>query len=208
MQKISRAFIDELQKSVNIVDFMEKEYDADFIFSKSSDWANTRCPMPNHDDGNPSFGVNQTNNTYNCFGCNNSGDLIKLIQDVEGLNFVEAIEKLSKFAGIEVETTNLDMKYLLNELTSHINKKINKENTSDYPGSLSEIGFLSAISQKLKGYSRKYNMKEFDIWLDGQYAEIDKAMSENDYKKINMFWYSIGKKAKDKYKELSDGQNI
>lgn len=208
MQKISRAFIDELQKSVNIVDFMEKEYDADFIFSKSSDWANTRCPMPNHDDGNPSFGVNQTNNTYNCFGCNNSGDLIKLIQDVEGLNFVEAIEKLSKFAGIEVETTNLDMKYLLNELTSHINKKINKENTSDYPGSLSEIGFLSAISQKLKGYSRKYNMKEFDSWLDGQYAEIDKAMSENDYKKINMFWYSIGKKAKDKYKELSDGQNI
>lgn len=208
MQKISRAFIDELQKSVNIVDFMEKEYDADFIFSKSSDWANTRCPMPNHDDGNPSFGVNQTNNTYNCFGCNNSGDLIKLIQDVEGLNFVEAIEKLSKFAGIEVETTNLDMKYLLNELTSHINKKINKENTSDYPGSLSEIGFLSAISQKLKGYSRKYNMKEFDIWLDGQYAEIDKAMSENDYKKINMFWYSIGKKAKDKFKELSDGQNI
>lgn len=208
MQKISRAFIDELQKSVNIVDFMEKEYDADFIFSKSSDWANTRCPMPNHDDGNPSFGVNQTNNTYNCFGCNNSGDLIKLIQDVEGLNFVEAIEKLSKFAGIEVETTNLDMKYLLNELTSHINKKINKENTSDYPGSLSEIGFLSAISQKLKGYSRKYNMKEFDNWLDGQYAEIDKAMSENDYKKINMFWYSIGKKAKDKYKELSDGQNI
>ena len=205
MQKISRAFIDELQKSVNIVDFMEKEYDADFIFSKSSDWANTRCPMPNHDDGNPSFGVNQTNNTYNCFGCNNSGDLIKLIQDVEGLNFVEAIEKLSKFAGIEVETTNLDMKYLLNELTSHINKKINKENTSDYPGSLSEIGFLSAISQKLKGYSRKYNMKEFDSWLDGQYAEIDKAMSENDYKKINMFWYSIGKKAKDKYKELSDG---
>ena len=142
MQKVSRAFIDELQKTVNIVDFMEKEYDADFIFSKSSDWANTRCPMPNHDDGNPSFGVNQTNNTYNCFGCNCSGDMVKLVQDVEGLNFIEAIEKLSKFAGIDVETTNLDMKYLLNELTSNINQKLTKENTSNYPGSLSEIGFL------------------------------------------------------------------
>ena len=208
MQEISRSFIDELQKTINIVDFMEKEYDADFIFSKSSDWANTRCPMPNHDDGNPSFGVNQTNNTYNCFGCNCSGDLIKLVQDVEGLNFIEAIEKLSKFAGIDVETTNLDMKYLLNELTSNINQKLTKENTSNFPGSLSEIGFLSAVSQKLKGYSRKYNDRTFDHWVDLQYAEIDQAMSNNDFKKINNIWYSIGKKAKDKYKEIVDGQAV
>jgi DNA primase len=208
MQKISRPFIDELQKTVNIVDFMEKEYDADFIFSKSNDWANTRCPMPNHDDGNPSFGVNQTNNTYNCFGCNSSGDLIKLVQDVEGLNFIEAIEKLSKFAGIDVETTNLDMKYLLNELTSNINQKLTKENTSNFPGSLSEIGFLSAVSQKLKGYSRKYNNGSFDKWIDLQYAEIDRDMANNDFKKINNFWYSIGKKAKDKYKEIINGQAV
>lgn len=208
MQKISRPFIDELQKTVNIVDFMEKEYDADFIFSKSSDWANTRCPMPSHDDGNPSFGVNQTNNTYNCFGCNSSGDLIKLVQDVEGLNFIEAIEKLSKFAGIDVETTNLDMKYLLNELTSNINQKLTKENTSNFPGSLSEIGFLSAVSQKLKGYSRKYNNGSFDKWIDLQYAEIDRDMANNDFKKINNFWYSIGKKAKDKYKEIVNGQAV
>jgi DNA primase len=208
MQKISRPFIDELQKTVNIVDFMEKEYDADFIFSKSSDWANTRCPMPNHDDGNPSFGVNQTNNTYNCFGCNSSGDLIKLVQDVEGLNFIEAIEKLSKFAGIDVETTNLDMKYLLNELTSNINQKLTKENTSNFPGSLSEIGFLSAVSQKLKGYSRKYNDSSFDEWIDLQYAEIDQAMANNNFKIINNFWYSIGKKAKDKYKEIVNGQAV
>jgi DNA primase len=187
---------------------MEKEYDADFIFSKSSDWANTRCPMPNHDDGNPSFGVNQTNNTYNCFGCNSSGDLIKLVQDVEGLNFIEAIEKLSKFAGIDVETTNLDMKYLLNELTSNINQKLTKENTSNFPGSLSEIGFLSAVSQKLKGYSRKYNDSSFDEWIDLQYAEIDQAMANNNFKIINNFWYSIGKKAKDKYKEIVNGQAV
>jgi len=206
MQKISRAFIDELQKTISIVDFMEKEYDADFIFSKSSDWANTRCPMPNHDDGNPSFGVNQTNNTYNCFGCNNSGDMIKLVQEVEGLNFIEAIEKLSKFAGIEVETTNLDMKYLLNELTSNINQKLLKENTSNFPGSLSEIGFMSALSQKLKGYCKKYDNKTFDAWIDERYAEIDLAMNENDFKKINNFWYSIGKKARNKYKEILDGQ--
>jgi len=208
MQKVSRAFIDELQKTVNIVDFMEKEYDADFIFSKSSDWANTRCPMPNHDDGNPSFGVNQTNNTYNCFGCNCSGDMVKLVQDVEGLNFIEAIEKLSKFAGIDVETTNLDMKYLLNELTSNINQKLTKENTSNYPGSLSEIGFLSAISQKLKGYSKKYNNTIFDKWIDLQYAEIDLAISGSNFKKINTIWYSIGKKARDKFKEIVDGQTV
>ena len=206
MQKISRAFIEELQKSISILDFMEKEYDADFVFSKSSDWANTRCPMPNHNDSNPSFGVNQTNNTYNCFGCNNSGDLIKLVQEVEGLNFVEAIEKLSKYAGIDVETTNLDMKYLLNELNSHISQKLNKENSSDYPGSLSEIGFMNAVSIKLKSYCRKYQSEKFEEWVDEKYKEIDYAINNKEYKKLNNIWYGLGKEAKEKVKELTDGK--
>ena len=92
--KITRNFIDNLVKSIDIMEFMESAYDSDFIISKNSDWANTRCPMPDHDDGNPSFGVNTKSNTYNCFGCGATGDLIKLVQDVEGFNFVESIQKL------------------------------------------------------------------------------------------------------------------
>ena len=67
--KITRNFIDSLVKSIDIMEFMESAYDSDFIISKNSDWANTRCPMPDHDDGNPSFGLNNKSNTYNCFGC-------------------------------------------------------------------------------------------------------------------------------------------
>ena len=73
MQKVSKQFISNLAKTTNIVEFMEDQYDCEFIFSKSSNWANTRCPMPNHNDGNPSFGVNIEKNTFNC--CNKKSNI-------------------------------------------------------------------------------------------------------------------------------------
>jgi hypothetical protein len=38
-------------------------------------------------------------------------------------------------------------------------------------------------------------------------SEIPKK-TNNNFKIINNFWYSIGKKAKDKYKEIVNGQAV
>jgi DNA primase len=40
--------------------------------------------------------------TGNCFSCAQGGDVIKFVQDIDGLSFVEAIEKLAGRAGIEL----------------------------------------------------------------------------------------------------------
>lgn len=204
--KITRQFIDNLVKSIDIMEFMESEYDSDFILSKHTDWANTRCPMPDHDDGNPSFGVNTKTNTYNCFGCGATGDLIQLVQDVEGLNFVEAIHKLSVFAKIDIETVDFDVKYLMREVSNTIKKYLEKENnSSNYPGGLSEVDFLISFSEKIKKYERLNNYHpQFIAWTDGVYKQIDEDLHKENFKNLNLLWKNFIKDAKVKMGELNE----
>ncbi len=204
--KITRQFIDNLVKSIDIMEFMESEYDSDFILSKHTDWANTRCPMPDHDDGNPSFGVNTKTNTYNCFGCGATGDLIQLVQDVEGLNFVEAIHKLSVFAKIDIETVDFDVKYLMREVSNTIKKYLEKENnSSNYPGGLSEVDFLISFSEKIKKYERINNYHpEFISWTDNIYKQIDEDLHKENFKNLNLLWKNFIKNAKVKMEELNE----
>lgn len=204
--KITRQFIDNLVKSIDIMEFMESEYDSDFYLSKYTDWANTRCPMPNHDDGNPSFGVNNKTNTYNCFGCGATGDLIQLVQDVEGLNFVEAIHKLSVFAKIDIETVDFDVKYLMREVSNTIKKYLEKENnSSNYPGGLSEVDFLISFSEKIKKYERINNYHpEFINWTDSVYKQIDEDLHKENFQNLNLLWKNFIKNAKIKMGELNE----
>jgi DNA primase len=203
-EKITRQFIIQLNKMVKIDEFMESEYDSDFVYSKNSGWANTNCPMPNHNDSSPSFGVNLETNTYNCFGCGASGDIIKLIQSVEGFNFIEAVQKLSLSAGIEVETVNLDMKYLVNEFQNKIHEYLKIENTSLFPGGLNEISFMFAMSEKSKRISSKYNQDPQIIkWIDEQYKIFDDLMDKKDYINITTFWKNYNKNLKEHVNELA-----
>ena len=183
---------------------MESEYDSDFVYSKNSEWANTNCPMPNHNDSSPSFGVNLETNTYNCFGCGASGDIIKLIQSVEGFNFIEAVQKLSLCAGIEVETVNLDMKYLVNEFQNKIHEYLKIENTSLFPGGLNEISFMFAMSEKSKRISSKHNQDPQIIkWIDEQYKIFDDLMDKKDFINITTFWKNYNKNLKEHVNELA-----
>ncbi len=183
---------------------MEDCYHSDFLFSKSSDWANTNCPLPNHEDNSPSFGVNISNNKYNCFGCNAKGDLINLVQEVEGLNFVEAIQKIAVYANIDIETTDLDMKYLVNELQDSIKKYLNQsEESNDFPGGLNEIHFLLAMSQKTKKFERKYNNNlQVVEWTEQYYKNLESLIAAQDYKQIKNLWKNFSKISEDKIKDL------
>jgi hypothetical protein len=186
------------------MEFMESVYDSDFINSKHNDWANTRCPMPDHDDNNPSFGVNTALNTYNCFGCGASGDLISLVQEVEGLNFIEAIQKLSIYANIDIETVDFDAKYIMREMNNTIKKYLaNENNSTNYPGGVSEVNFLIAFSEKIKKYERLTNYNpQFVSWTDTVYKQIDEELHKNDSKALNQLWKNFIKRAKEKMEEI------
>lgn len=206
-QKITRQYIDHLLTNVNILDYMESEYDSYFIMPGHSEWANTNCPMPNHDDSSPSFGVHKTNNKYNCFGCGATGDIISLLQNVEGLTFVESVQKLSVFAGLEIETVNLDIKYIIRELSTSINEYLKKENSSNFPGGLTENTFLIAFAERTKKHERKSNFISSETtWTEELFKAIEENIQSGNYKNINQIWSSFSKKSKERL-ELLNGQH-
>jgi len=56
------------------------------------------CPF--HQEKTPSFNVNQTHQFYKCFGCQVGGDVIKFVEEIEGLSFWETVKMLAERNGI------------------------------------------------------------------------------------------------------------
>ena len=60
------------------------------------------CPF--HHEKTPSFHIQPAKGYYHCFGCGESGDVIKFVMKYEGLTFMEAAQKLASACGLEIET--------------------------------------------------------------------------------------------------------
>nr|WP_156096318.1 DNA primase [Amycolatopsis jejuensis] len=58
------------------------------------------CPF--HNEKTPSFNVRPTHGTFHCFGCGEGGDVIKFIQKIDLISFVEAVERLADRVGIRL----------------------------------------------------------------------------------------------------------
>jgi DNA primase len=58
------------------------------------------CPF--HDEKTPSFNVTPARGLFYCFACAEGGDVIKFVQKIDALSFVEAVEKLAGRAGLEL----------------------------------------------------------------------------------------------------------
>jgi DNA primase len=65
-----------------------------------------QCPF--HEDRSPSFSVNPLEKVYHCFGCGVGGDVIKFVEEKDGLSFVEAVETLADRYGVELEREQED----------------------------------------------------------------------------------------------------
>jgi DNA primase len=59
------------------------------------------CPF--HDERSPSFSVDPAEKLYHCFGCGVGGDVIKFVEEKEGLSFPDAVEALADRYGVELE---------------------------------------------------------------------------------------------------------
>ena len=58
------------------------------------------CPF--HQEKSPSFSVNAEEGLYYCFGCQQSGDVISFVREMEAVDFVEAVRRLADRAGITI----------------------------------------------------------------------------------------------------------
>lgn len=98
--KIPRQFIDDLLVRVDIVDII----DSHVPLKKTGSNHTARCPF--HNEKSPSFNVNRNKQFYHCFGCGAGGNVISFLMNFNHLSFVEAIEELATFAGVEIPYEN------------------------------------------------------------------------------------------------------
>jgi len=61
---------------------------------------NLKAKCPFHAENTPSFFVSPARNSYYCFGCNRGGDVFSFVQEIEGLDFREALKVLAARAGV------------------------------------------------------------------------------------------------------------
>ena len=67
---------------------------------------NYTCCCPFHEEKTPSFVVSPQKAIFHCFGCGAGGNVLTFIKDIEGLNFVEAVEKLAELNNVTVPREN------------------------------------------------------------------------------------------------------
>lgn len=89
-------FIEELKMNINIVDVIGKEV----ALKKAG--ANYKGLCPFHSEKTPSFMVNEDKQIFNCFGCQEKGDVISFVEKYYKLSFMEAVEKLCNDYGIKM----------------------------------------------------------------------------------------------------------
>lgn len=89
--------IDEIKSRCNIVDVIGS------VVSLKKRGSNYQGLCPFHNEKTPSFVVSETKQLFTCFGCHESGDVIKFVMKYYNLTFVEALEKLASQCGINVE---------------------------------------------------------------------------------------------------------
>jgi hypothetical protein len=56
------------------------------------------CPF--HNEKTPSFCVSAEPPRYKCFGCEASGDVFTFLQQIEGITFAEALQRVAEIAGV------------------------------------------------------------------------------------------------------------
>ena len=87
--------VEQIKSNIDIVDVI-----GSYVPLKKAG-SNYKGLCPFHGEKTPSFNVSQDKQFYHCFGCGAHGDVITFVQQMENLDFLDAVEKLADRAGLE-----------------------------------------------------------------------------------------------------------
>ncbi|MCW5197011.1 DNA primase [Buchnera aphidicola] len=112
---ISKDFIHEILKNINIVDVINTRV----TLKKSGNNYIALCPF--HNEKTPSFTINSEKQYFYCFGCHIHGNVIDFLIKYNQLTFLESIKELAYSSGIKIPTNKYNKYY--NEL-NHKKQKL------------------------------------------------------------------------------------
>jgi len=102
MALISPESVERVKQAADIVEVISAHTD---LRRAGARWTGL-CPF--HEERTPSFSVEPQEKLYHCFGCGVGGDVIKFVEEKEGLGFAEAVELLADRYGVEIEREQED----------------------------------------------------------------------------------------------------
>lgn len=153
-----------------------------------------RCPF--HAEKTPSFVVSPARGTYHCFGCNKGGDIFSFVQDIEGVDFREALEKLASRAGVALraidpkelsrqkalyDTMELSARFFefVLKRTPKALEYLRSRGLSDESIAAWRIGYAPADWRKLTTFLREKKMSDEVIEKVGMAIRSDKSVRAN-----------------------------
>ena len=74
----------------------------DHVTLRNAGGGNLKGLCPFHDEKTPSFSVRPSVGSWHCFGCQQGGDVISFVMQVDHLSFSEAVERLASRAGVQL----------------------------------------------------------------------------------------------------------
>lgn len=100
MPRIADEVIEKIRASADIVEVI-REYVP--LTQKGKNYFGV-CPF--HQDHSPSMSVSKEKQMYKCFSCGAAGNVFKFVSDYENISFIEAVAKIGKKVGINIEITS------------------------------------------------------------------------------------------------------
>jgi DNA primase len=89
--------VDEIKQKIDMVELV-----SGYVKLKQAG-RNFKGLCPFHQEKSPSFMVNPELGIFKCFGCGKGGDCFSFVEEIEGLDFAEALAFLAERAGIKLE---------------------------------------------------------------------------------------------------------
>lgn len=123
------------------------------------------CPF--HNEKTPSFIVSPDLQRYKCFGCGQTGDIYNFLQEIESIDFPEALEKLAKEAGIQLKKASYNPKY---KTLEEINYKATKYFYNQLKESKKALNYM-----KKRGFKEKY-LKKFGVGYAPRNPQLKKYL--------------------------------
>ena len=102
MASALQEFLITLKEKTNIVDV------AGGYISLERRGQNYWACCPFHHEKTPSFAINGADQFYHCFGCGESGDVIKFVCEMENVDFMDGVKLLAERANLTLPDTGFD----------------------------------------------------------------------------------------------------
>ena len=97
-----KEFLSTLKEKLNIIDVA-----GSYVTLERRGGTYWAC-CPFHHEKTPSFAINEADQYYHCFGCGESGDVIKFVQAMENVEFIDSVKLLADRAGLQMPQTGFD----------------------------------------------------------------------------------------------------